>query len=422
MKLLHIKHMGKVTILLMLIFALGVPSTTFGANTIKFAMLDPLSGPYEYYARMYYAGLKHTVDKINANGGLLGRQIEILRENHEFKPDMAARKAKKLILQDKVDFLGASGTHTSIAMHKVASKYKKIVFNYGAMGDAITGREFNRYVFRVQPSSHQVVTTMVYMAKQTTNRRFYLVNMDYSYGHSAAEAFKEQLLKMVPDAKVVGEDFHPIGTKDFAPYINKIKASKADAIYSANVGPDATNFVKQVREMGFKAPFPIYSMLPDVYQLNALKEDAIGCYFGFTFDLADKTPEAQAFLKKYQESHKNDKEYLTWYPVNAVSYVAFGMEMAFAAVERAGSLDPEKIIEAFEGFWYKSPVGWYSMRKCDHQIMLPLFAGPVVKGKNPWFDGSRDPKVNFPWILNAKKFSAMDIANPPIPSYNPRCP
>jgi hypothetical protein len=70
--------------------------------------------------------------------------------------------------------------------------------------------------------------------------------------------------------------------------------------------------------------------------------------------------------------------------------------MAFAAIAKAGSLDPEKIINNFEGFSHTTAVGVWTMRKCDHQVILPMFAGVVVPGRNPWFNGSINPKISFP--------------------------
>lgn len=106
---------------------------------------------------------------------------------------------------------------------------------------------------------------------------------------------------------------------------------------------------------------------------------------------------------------------MDWWPAGIVGQTILGCKMTFAAVEKAGSLDPEKIIEAFEGMWYKTPVGWWFMRKCDHQVILPMFGGEIQAGWNPYFD--------FPWLgTDIITFPAAESAIPPTSDYNKRCP
>jgi len=88
--------------------------------------------------------------------------------------------------------------------------------------------------------------------------------------------------------------------------------------------------------------------------------------------------------------------------------------MVVALIEKIGTLDTEKFIEAFEGFSYKTPVGLWTMRKCDHQVLLPMFGGVVEGGPNPYFP--------FPWLgPNIMTFPAEKVAIPATPDYNPRC-
>ena len=74
-----------------------------------------------------------------------------------------------------------------------------------------------------------------------------------------------------------------------------------------------------------------------------------------------------------------------------------GWMMTFAAIEKAGTLDPEKVIEAYEGFQYESPVGTYTMRACDHQALMPMYGIVIKAGPNPFYNGSIREDVKFPW-------------------------
>jgi ABC-type branched-subunit amino acid transport system substrate-binding protein len=134
-----------------------------------------------------------------------------------------------------------------------------------------------------------------------------------------------------------------------------------------------------------------------------------------------KTPENEEIIKKYHERHKDDKDFLTRWPTSDTSMTLLGWKMVFAAVEKAGSLDRGKIIETLENnFQWKSPVGLWTMRKCDHQVILPMFGGAIEGGPNPFYNGSIRPDVEFPWMgPNLVEISADKVALPPTAQYNP---
>jgi len=419
MKGKHSKILGIYTgcfILILTLFA-GVPFGAMAADTVKIGNQQPMTGPMEAYGRAFAVGLQFVVDEQNAKGGLLGKKIEVITEDNEFKPDVGVRKAKKLVLENKVDFLAnAMGSHIAIALNKVAAESKTLLFHYGAMTDGIMGKEFNRYTFRMTTSIYNLNVAQALLLATTPYRKLYSINMDFVAGHEGDRLSKELVKRYAPDATWVGTDFHPIGTKDFGPYITKIIASKADAIVSQTYGPDFINMVKTARAMGLKAPFPFFNNLAKhPYLLNDLKDDAVGIHWCHEYSLRVKTPENEEMIKKYHEQHKEDKDFLTWWPSSDTSMAILGWKMVFAAVEKAGSLDPEKIIETFENnFQWKSPVGLWTMRKCDHQVILPVYGGVIEGGPNPFY--------KFPWAgPKVIQFPAEKVALPATPDYNPRC-
>jgi len=390
------------------------------ADTIKIGLIDPYSGPFAISGRLHYLGIKFAVDEQNAKGGLLGKKIEIIKADSELKPDVATRKAKKLILEDKVNFIGGTaGSHIAIALNKVATEHKTIFINYAGTSDIIQGKEFSRYAFRVCQNAYNLTSALAQLMAAKPYRKFYIICQDYAWGHNAATAFKEQIKKHIPDAQIVGEDYHPLATKDFSPIIHKVIAGKADAIFTGNWGPDATLLVKQARSMGLKVPFPFVTTfgLVNPRLEQELGEDSVGLHCACAYTMRLDIPENKAMIAKYhaQPEHKNSKDFLDWWPVSTVAGIILGWNMAFAAAEKANSLDPETIIEAFEGMWYKTPVGWWFMRKCDHQVILPMYGGVVEAGKNPYYD--------FPWLgPDIIKFPAAESSIPPTSDYNRRCP
>ena len=119
------------------------------ADTVNIVMIDPLSGPMKSIGDMSVWGAQFAVDEINAAGGLLGKQVKLMPEDSQLKPDVAARKATKAIMQDdaKVIFQLTS-TAVAQALMDVAEKNKVVYVNFGAESDFLTGKNFTKYMFR----------------------------------------------------------------------------------------------------------------------------------------------------------------------------------------------------------------------------------------------------------------------------------
>lgn len=394
-----------------------LPRFTQAQETVKIGMVEPFSGPQEPYGRTHLAALQFAVDEQNAKGGLLGKKIQLLHEDNEFKPDVAVKRARKLVLEDKVNFLtGCMGTPMAVAMNQVATSYKTIMIQYAAAGDLIQGKEFSRYGFRLSQNIYNLGASMAQLMAAKPYRNYYTVQPDFAAGRESDVLIKNILKVEAPQIKVVGADFTPFGTKDFGPYITKMMAAKPDALLVGTYGVELINFIKQARKMGFASPFPIFAMFAlDPYVLGELKDDAIGIHTTWEYELRVKSPENQEMIKKFNERHKNDKDLITWWPSANLGSALLAWKMAFAAVEKAGSLDPEKIIETLEGFQWRGPVGLWSMRKCDHQVMLPMYGGMIEGGKNPFYP--------FPWVgPNLEVFPAEKVTLPATKEYNQRCP
>ena len=396
---------------------IGIPCRTIAADTVKIGHMDPFSGPFESLGRTWSTGIKFAVDEQNEKGGLFGKKIEIIAEDDEGKPDVATRKANKLILENKVNFITSGfGSHIGMALNKVATAHKTLYINYAAMSDPVQGKEFSPYGFRVCQNVHQANTTLILLMATKPYRKLYCIYPDYAAGHDNDRVNREKLKIHIPDAKILGTDFPPLANKDYAPYITKIIAAKPDAILTGLFSTDLINFVKQARPMGIKAPFPIFTSLSKhPYIINELKDEAVGIYWTMEYSLRVKTPENEEMIRRFHEKHKDDKDFLTQWPFADCALAILGWKMTFAAIEKAGSLDTEKIIAAFENFQWKSPVGLWTMRKCDHQVILPMFGGMIESGPNPFY--------KFPWAgPNIMQFPAEKVAIPATPDYNPRCP
>ncbi len=378
---------------------------------ISIGMVEVISGPFRATGDRTALTMKYAIDELNAKGGILGKEVVLVVEDSGFKADVAIRKATKLILEDKVDFLwGSLGSHIVLAVMKVAEKYKRVLVCANSEADSITGRDFNPYLFRCTPSTSQrAAATISYLAKHSKLRKFYILCMDFALGREGGEAFKKNLKEKMRDAQLVGEDYHPIGLRDFAPYVSKVIASGADVVLTMNYGPDLGNLIRTGGAFGWKA-VTAGGYLFDPVIMQDVKEAGLG-HFVLAPTLIDLgNPAMREFYQNFLAKHK-DLDQVAYSPaMGASSY--FAAQWLFEVIKRAGSTDPEKIIKTWEGSSYNMPWGKVTMRACDHQIITPFRAAVIVR-ENELF--------SFPYTGKLSSIREEEITLPPKETGNPRC-
>ena len=297
-------RLGAITTILGLAWCLGVAPAHAAEDKIVLGVCEPLSGVMKDVGDRVVNTIKYSVEQINAKGGVLGKKLVVVAEDSQLKADVATRKATKLILEDNADFIMTGvGSHVAAAMMRVAEEHKKIFFTYTCEAASITGSEFTPHMFRVglNTDQHSAAVTS-YFGKHTKYKKFYILCQDYAFGREASDGFKKGI-KKISGAQLLGEEFHPIGLKDFAPYITKIMASGTEVVLTANYGPDLDNLIKTGASLGWKCITGNY-FLDDPYRMQATKEAAIGhvtadCYMP-TLD----NPLNNAFVKAWHEKHK----------------------------------------------------------------------------------------------------------------------
>lgn len=275
--------------------------------------------------------------------GFWEKKVELIVEDSEYKPDVAVRKTTKLILEDKVDILtGSLGSHIILAMMNVADKYNKVFVVDNSEASSITGKDFKPCVFRTTLSTDQRMgATIAYLSKYTNYKKFYILCMDFSYGREAAEALKNNL-KKIPGAQLLGEDYHPIALKDFAPYVSKIIASGAEVILTANYGMDLANLIKTEAALGCKA-ITAGGILFDPVIMQEVREAALGHVVVFHTVIDMGNPVEKKFVKDFQEKHP-DLDKVAFSPCYGIlSYST--TRLLGEVIKKAGSTDTEKIVK-----------------------------------------------------------------------------
>lgn len=356
-------------------------------DTIKFAIWDSFSGPNTWIAEAYYNILGFVAQDINSQGGIKVdgkmKKIQIVKIDTQSSPDPAKRALEKSILQDKIlAFSGVAGTHLAKIGQALAKEYKTIFEDVSAYSDELSMTpDFNEYHFRTCGTSSTTAKSLAIFYKNRPETKFYILAQDYVWGHESTGVFKKTIMKARPDVKIVGEEFFPLFAKDFAPYLEKVRASGAEVVVTMAWGADNENLIKQSRQLGLKYPLnqdlfiPMASPFLDATQpLEAIGGPAgRGLVLCTDFQLDRRLPHAKKLLDTWNSLWKTWKApYDTrlyqwmnggWYR-NLTGYYWF-----FQVLEKAGSSDPKKIIAAWEGDTFDAFDWKHYMRPDDHQVI-----------------------------------------------------
>ena len=378
---------------LAVLLVVAAPVVAAAEDTIKIGVTEPLSGTFKDIGERYLEGVQYAAKVINESGGLLGKKVEVIPVDSELKPDVATRKAQAMILKDDVKFFcGGTGSSVGAAMSQLAEKQNVIMFTYGMDAASMTGDKCNKNFFRPGGSTDGRSFAIAQMLVQKGFQKFGIIAQDYSFGKEAVDAFKKKLLQLNPSAKIVAEIYHPLGTKDYAPYASQLIAAAPDVIFTPNWGNDLTLLLKQGRPMGMKAKVASY-YINDEVMIESLGDDnlILGDMGAEIYMISIPSPKNQEFIEKF---YKDKGYYPTWLRGKSYTATMFWAE----AVKKAGSTDPSAVIKAWEGLSYDGPAGVWTMRACDHQAQVPYWSAEIVKD-NKFF---KHAFVGAPTMIPAK--------------------
>ena len=367
-----------------------------GDDVVKIGLLQIFSGPAAGNGEIFWATCTWNAYDINKRGGLMvdgkKKKVVILKGDTQGKPTTTKKEAEKLCLEEKVDVLwGTSGSHNCLVIQNVAKKYKTIFVNTLGLADTLMdGKNFNRYTFKTIQSTQMHGAALAYFYSKRPEKKFYILNQDYVYGHDMAAGFKRGLKLYKPDAVIVGETYHPLFMKDIAPYVTKITASGAEVVFSSDWLPDGGNLLKTMRELGVNLPIAnIYVDEPNALTAVGI-EGTKGLVNQKDFLIGFDTPESTKWLTDWNNCWKTwskpyDSQLYKWNS-GTLGQVIEDTYWLFDVMERAGSTDPEKIIATWEGDEYKAISRVRKMRACDHHAVNDTFVTEYVF-PNPFFDG-----------------------------------
>ena len=340
-------------------------------QTVKVAWIDALTGLTAATGQNQLKGFQFLAEQFNKSNPA-GVKFEIVSFDNKLSPQETVNALQAAIDQGIRYVFQGTGTGPATAIIDFLNKYnernpgKEVLFvNYAAVDPDLTNSKCSYWHFRMDAdTSMKMEALSTFMKDQADIKKVYLINQNYAHGHQVAKFAKETLARKRPDVQIVGEDLTPLAqTRDFAPYIAKIKASGADTVVTGNWSSDLTLLIKAANDGGLTAKFYTYyagvSGTP-----TAMGANAAGRVYQvsvFPYGVSEQT-------RKIMDAYKakfNDDFY------TAQIYHAYAL--LSGAMAKAKSIDPAKVAAAMEGLEVKSLNGDVTMRKADHQLQQTLY-------------------------------------------------
>lgn len=357
---------------------------TLAADNIRIGYIDPLSGPF---ANVGDAGLKHfqlIAERINAQGGILGKQLEIVPFDNKSNAQESLQILKEVADQGIHYITQGNGSHVAAALINGVAKHNKrhpdnkiLFMNYAAVNPALTNKACSFWHFRFDANSRMKLQAITdYIAKQQDIKRVFLINMDYSHGQAISRISKKMLAEKRPDIEIVGDILHPVGkVKDFAPYISEIRSSEANAVITGNWGRDLALLIKAGAQAGLNVDWYTYYAggLGSPTAIGEAGADHAFVVSEWQENLAARydKPEMQDILETFEQRYDAGDYYFL--------RVRTELRMLQKAMEQAGTTDPLAVAYAMEGMTLETPFGTATMREDNHQILQTQFISVFTK-------------------------------------------
>lgn len=353
------------------------------AGNVKFAVIDPQSGPFGPMGEGAWRHVQFSANKINEAGGLNGDTIETMVFDNKVNPQESLVQLQKAIDAGARYIVQGNGSSVAGALIEAIDKFNarnpgdEVLFiNYAAVDPAFTNEKCSYWHFRFDANADMKMNALTDWVKANPGTaKVYLIGQDYSFGHAVHAAAEKMLGEKTPDIQIVGNEFTPLGkVTDFTPYVQKIINSGADTVITGNWGQDLVLLVRAIADSGADLKVLTY------YGGSKGAPTAVGAgAAGKLFQISEAntnietTPEQDAYIDEFTRAVPDYDYYY--------HRISMTFDMLAMAAKEAGSSDPVAVARALEHIAYDGPYGPVYMRADDHQVHQPLVMS--VFAENP---------------------------------------
>jgi len=357
---------------------------------IKIGVMFPYTGPISSQGITERDAIKQAFDE--ENNTVAGRKIELLFEDSAGRPDIGLTKIKALVERDKVNLLLSELVSSVGAAIAPYVNEQKIPWISTVALASLTRAQKSPYIFRFVPSSYQYALTAAEVAKKKGWKKVYFIGWNAPPSRESYEVVK----KVFGEENVVDAMFPNVGTPDYAPYLTKMDASKADGVFAAMWGADAPRISQQYAEYGLNKKMPLFGIASFTSEelLADMPAAAAGIMSAYTYCGTLDTPENKKFVADYESRYK----------VAPGSYPYMGYMAAKMVIQALKDIngraeDRDAFIAALSKVQAKGPMGMTSFDE-HHGMVADFYVLTVEKGANGQLQnscGERIPQVKDPY-------------------------
>ncbi len=362
--------------------AFGFPAIVSAqGDKIKLGHLTPLTGFLGALGAYAQLGLRMAQEEINAAGGVMGRQLDILSED-SVNPATAATKAQRMLDQDGVAFLmGEINSASALTIMQVAERNKRLFMQIGARSDALRGKNCNKFTFHVDIPNTVMVNAVgkaLVRDKMVKDKKFFTLTADYIFGHDLLNAAKRFFA--ANQGNLIGDELVATDVTDFSPYLLKIRQAKPDVVCSNLAGNQVTTLIKQYAEFGL--PYPIVGFNLNTADAWAAGDGNLSGTWPTVWYHTLDVPASKTFVANFTRKNGKPPENHAW-----IEYVT--LKILAQAMNETKSTETDKLIAYLEK---ETEFDVLKARKAhfrswDHQLMqeaYPFTVRPKGQAKDQW--------------------------------------
>jgi branched-chain amino acid transport system substrate-binding protein/urea transport system substrate-binding protein len=331
------------------------------AAPIKIGAVLPFSGGVELYGNQAKLGLDLAAKEINASGGILGRPVEIIYEDDKTNPDAAVNATRKLIERDQV--LAVVGPITSRNLNAIKPEIERaktpLLYATNYEGGACS-----RYVFVFSTVPNQELAQLLPYINETFGKTYYLLGANRAWPQKMFQAAEPMISAL--GGRVVGKEFTTGDEKDFAPLNARIAATKPKVLLFALKG-DGLNFIPQADDLGLFRNTTVAFLGLSETDLPIFHGKGQNMFVVVPFVASSDAPKTRAFVAKAKAEAGSNATVSNYVMTHYNALMAMK-----AALEKAGKIDKESMIDALEGLAIDSPTGTVTIGK-NHHVTMNLF-------------------------------------------------
>ncbi|ATQ58327.1 substrate-binding protein [Paracoccus yeei] len=349
-------------------------------EAIRIGIPVGLSGANSVVAPSVVQASELAVDQINAKGGVLGRRLELVIADDGSGAQGAQRAYDSLVFQQEVDAIVAMETSAARNAGLPIVNRGKVPMIYTSFYE---GRSCSPWMhINAWVPEQQVAPIVDQFMDGMGAKKFFLIGSDYAFGRGMLEFTRKYVESR--GGTVVGEEYLPMDGSDWTAIISKMRSAAPDALITSTAGgaPNVT-LTKQLRATGVDIPYGNYAI--DEGTAATMGTDAEGIYIAASYITGIDSAANKAFLQALKDKFGDKTE--TPSELSVPQYE--GILAYAAAVEKAGSTDAEKVVEALSEVTVDGPRGSITMNK-QHHAPLTMYLGRVAA------DGSVEVIKSFP--------------------------